>query len=56
MDSDLNGNDNTGYLVGSKDNLGVGLTTLPHSCADYLQILESSASWISKGLYRAVMG
>ena len=30
----------------------VGLTTLPSSCADYLEILESSKSWKATGLYR----
>jgi len=42
--------------VRGKDHLGGGLTTLPPSCADCLEILGPSASWIPKGLYRAVMG
>ena len=34
----------------------VGLTTLPLSCADYLEIWEASTSWNPQGLSRPVMG
>jgi hypothetical protein len=41
---------------GGKGGRCVGLTTLPPSCADCLQILGASTSWISTGLSRPVMG
>jgi hypothetical protein len=44
-----------GIFPEGKDDLGVGLTTLPPSCADCLEILEASTSWIPKGLSRTVM-
>ena len=34
----------------------VGLTTLPPSCADCLEIMGASDSWIHKSLSRPVMG
>jgi len=34
----------------------VGLTTLPPSCADCLEIWGTSNSWKSQGLSRPVMG
>jgi hypothetical protein len=34
----------------------VRLTTLPHSCADYLEILGASTWWSRKGLSRSVEG
>jgi hypothetical protein len=34
----------------------VGLTTLPSSCADCLEILESSNSWSPRGLHRPAYG
>jgi hypothetical protein len=34
----------------------VGLTTLPHSCADCLKNLGASTSWNPQGLSRAVEG
>jgi hypothetical protein len=34
----------------------VRLTTLPHSCADYLEILGASTCWTLKGLSRSVEG
>jgi hypothetical protein len=37
---------------GGKSSRYVGLTTLPPSCADWLEILWASASWSPKGLYR----
>jgi hypothetical protein len=41
---------------GGKDSRCVGLTTLPPSCADRLQILEASTSWSPMCLCRPVMG
>ena len=34
----------------------VGLTTLPHSCAECLEIVEVSTSWDPWGLSRSVQG
>jgi hypothetical protein len=34
----------------------LGLTTLPHSCAYCLEILEASTSWNSEGLLKPVQG
>jgi len=45
-------NEHQGYLLGSKDGQGVGLTTLPPSCADCLEILGVSTSWSPKGPYK----
>jgi len=42
--------------VGSKGGRCVGLTTLPLSRADFLDILEASTSWSHKGLSRHVLG
>jgi len=44
------------YLVGGKGGQCVGLTTLPPSCADRLDILETSTSCRPKGLSRPVHG
>jgi hypothetical protein len=44
-----------GIFPEGKDGLCVGLTILPPSRADCLEILEASNSWIPKGLSRAVM-
>ena len=44
------------YLLEHKEGRCVQLTTLPHSCADFLEILGSSTSWSPKGLSRSVMG
>jgi hypothetical protein len=41
---------------GHKGGQYMGLTTLPPSCADYLEILEASTSWSAKGMYRPVTG
>jgi hypothetical protein len=41
---------------GDKDGRCVGLTTLPPSCADCLEILEASTSWNPQGFFRPVMG
>jgi hypothetical protein len=43
-------NEYQGYLLGGKVGLCVGMTTLPPSCADCLEILGASASWNPKGL------
>jgi hypothetical protein len=45
-----------GILPGGKDGRCVGLTTLPTSCADCLEILRASTSWNPKGLSRPVVG
>jgi len=42
------------FLVG-KGGRYVGLTTLPPSCAECLEILGGSTSWGSKGLSRPVV-
>jgi hypothetical protein len=41
---------------GGKGGVCVGLTNLPPSCADCLEILAASTSWSPKGLSRPVMG
>jgi hypothetical protein len=41
---------------GGKGGRCVGLTTLPLSYADYLEILGASNSWSRKGLSRHVLG
>ena len=43
-------------LLGGLGSLCVGLTTLPLSCAECLQILGTSTSWRPKGLSRPVIG
>jgi len=43
-------------MAGDKGGRCVGLTTLPPSCADCLEILGASTFWILKGLSRPVMG
>jgi len=40
----------------SKGGRCLGLTTLLHTCADYIEILKVSASWSPKGLSRPVQG
>jgi hypothetical protein len=40
----------------SKDGWCVGLTNLPHSCADFFEILGASNSCSPKGLSRPLMG
>jgi hypothetical protein len=44
------------YLPGGKDGRCVGLTTLPPSSADCVEILAASTSWNPKGLSRPVAG
>jgi hypothetical protein len=48
-------NEYQGYLPGGKGGRYVGLTTLPHSYADYVGILEASNSWSTKGLATPAM-
>jgi hypothetical protein len=40
------------YLRGAKAGRSVGLTTLPTSCADCLEMLGASSSWNPQGLCR----
>ena len=42
----------TRIFPGGKDGRCEGMTTLPVSCADCLEILEASTSWSPGGLYR----
>jgi hypothetical protein len=46
----------TNYFLGCKGGLCMGLTTLPPSCADCLEILGNSAFWIPKNLSRPFQG
>jgi len=41
--------------LGGKSGRCTVLATLPHSCAEYLEILGASNFWSSKGLNRPVM-
>jgi hypothetical protein len=41
----------TRFLLGGKGGQCLGLTALPPSCADCLEILEALYSWSPKGLY-----
>ena len=45
-----------GYLLGDKGGRRLRLTTLPHSCADFLLIMEASTSWNPQGLSRPYRG
>jgi hypothetical protein len=45
-----------GILVAGKDGRCVGLSTLPPSSADSLEVLGVSTSWSPKGLSRPVQG
>jgi hypothetical protein len=45
-----------GTPPGGKGSRCVGLTNLPSSCADYLEILGSSTSWSPKNLSRPIYG
>jgi len=51
-----NRNEYQEYLQGGKGGRCVGLTTLPPSSADCLEILGASTSWKPQGLYRPVLG
>jgi hypothetical protein len=55
VDSVCNRNEYWEYSLGGGGG-GGGLTTLPPSCADYLEILEASTSWNTKDLSRPVQG
>ena len=50
-----NRNEYQQYLLRGTGGLCVGLTTLPLSCAECLQILGTSTSWRPKGLSRPVI-
>lgn len=52
-DSASNKNEYQGHLLGGRC---VGLTTLPPSCADCLEILESYSSYIPRELFRILQG
>jgi len=56
VDSASNRNEYQGYLLEGKVGRLVGLTTLPPSCADYLEILGSSISWNRKDRSGPLMG
>jgi hypothetical protein len=56
VDSASNRDEYQGYVLGGKGGQCVGLTTLPPSCADCLEILGASTSRNPKGLPRPVMG
>jgi hypothetical protein len=45
-----------GIIPWGKGGRCVGLTTLPHSCADCIKIWEPSTCWNLQGLSRPVMG
>jgi hypothetical protein len=49
-------NEYQGYLLEGKGGRCVGLTTLPPSCADCLEIVGASNSWSLNGLSRPLMG
>ena len=49
-------NEYQGNPLGGKGVRCVGLKTLPHSCAECLEILRASTAWSLKGLSRHVMG
>jgi hypothetical protein len=48
-------NEYQGYVLRGKGGGWVGLTTLPASCADFLEFLGASTSWSLQGLSRPVM-
>jgi hypothetical protein len=50
VESAANRNEYQRYLKKGNGDLCVGLTTLPPSCADCLEILGSSVSWSPKNL------
>jgi hypothetical protein len=55
VDSACNRNEYQEYLLGYKGDRCVGLTTLPTSCAKYLEILVASTSWRTKDLFRLLI-
>ena len=56
IDSASNRNEYQGYLLAVKGGRWVGLTTLPPSYAECLEILGMSTSWNPKGFSRPVQG
>ena len=52
LDSGSNRNKYQQYFLWGKCGRCVGLTTLPHSCVDFLEILGASTSWNTQGLSR----
>jgi len=56
VDSASNRNEYQEYFLGGKGGRCVGLTTLPTSCADCLEIFVASTSWKPRGLSRHVQG
>jgi len=54
FDSASNRNAYQRYVMGGTGSWCVGLTTLPFSYADCLEILGASSSWSLKGLFRPV--
>ena len=55
VDSDSNRNEYEEYFLVGKGGQCVGLTTLPHSCADCLEIWELEPPGTPQGLSRHVM-
>ena len=56
VDSAFNRNNYQMCSLGGKNGRCVGLTTLPPSCADCLNVLGHSNSWSLRGLSRPVQG
>jgi hypothetical protein len=56
VDSPSNRNEYQGYLLECKGGRCIGLTDLPPSCADSLEIMAVSTSWSPNGLSRLIMG
>jgi hypothetical protein len=56
VDSASNRNEYQECFLGGKDGRCLGLTTLPPSCVDYLEIWWVSTSWNPVGQSRRVMG
>ena len=56
VESPSNRHEYQGCILDCKGGRCVGLTDLPPSCADCLEILGASISWSPKGLSRLIMG
>ena len=54
VDSASDRNEYQGYFLGGTNGQCVGLTTLPHSCTEYIDILGLSTSYSPQGLSRFV--
>ena len=54
--STCNRNEYQGYLLRGKGSRCLGLTTLPPSCADCIEILGASTSWSTCGVVQAYNG